>query len=50
MIVKKYDEYMSPINDKVFSTNIKIGFGFGMSQFATFFSFAAMFYGAGMIM
>lgn len=31
MIVAKYVEWMSPVNDQVFRTNIKIGFGFGLS-------------------
>jgi ATP-binding cassette subfamily B (MDR/TAP) protein 1 len=41
---------MKPIDDLTFKTNIKIGLGFGLSQFATFFCFSAMFYGAALIL
>ena len=50
MIVAEYVNYMAPIDRVTLCTNIKIGFGFGLSQFTTFVCFAAMFYGAGVLM
>jgi hypothetical protein len=31
MIVEKYREFMGPIADATSKTNVKIGFGFGLS-------------------
>jgi len=49
MIVQKYVDYMSPVNKVTYVTNIKVGFGFGLSQFTQFACFAAMFYAAGVL-
>jgi ABC-type transport system involved in Fe-S cluster assembly fused permease/ATPase subunit len=50
MIIAKYEEYLAPVNAVTYTTNIKIGFGFGLSQFTQFGCFAAMFYAAGVLM
>lgn len=31
LIVEKYIEYMAPVNEVTYKTNIKMGFGFGLS-------------------
>lgn len=41
---------MEPVNAVTISTNIKIGFGFGLSQFTIYGCFAGMFYGAGLLL
>ena len=50
MILSKYQELLQPLNDVAVSDNIKIGLGFGFSQFAMFGTFAGMFYGAGVLL
>jgi hypothetical protein len=50
MIVDKYREFMAPVNAVTFTTNIKIGFGFGLSQFTQFACFAGMFYFGGLLL
>ena len=50
MIVDKYTALLAPVNAITFTTNIKIGFGFGLSQFTMFVCFAGMFYAGGLIM
>jgi len=41
---------MEPVNAITLTQNIKIGFGFGVSQFTMFGCFAGMFYGAGLLL
>lgn len=47
LIVAKYEEFFAPVNALTLRTNMKIGFGFGLSQLTQFGAFAAMFYAAG---
>jgi hypothetical protein len=50
MIVARYRMLMEPVNALTFTQNIKIGFGFGLSQFTMFGCFSGMFYGAGLLL
>jgi len=50
MIVARYNLLMGPVNAATFVTNIKIGFGFGLSQFTQFACFAAMFWAGGLLL
>jgi len=50
MIIKKYEEYLEPAYQTSRSGHLKIGAAFGISNFAQYFTFAAMFYGGGLIL
>jgi ABC-type transport system involved in Fe-S cluster assembly fused permease/ATPase subunit len=50
MIVARYRKLMEPVNAVTLTQNVKIGFGFGVSQFTMFAAFAGMFYGAGVLL
>lgn len=41
---------MAPVNALTMKTNVKIGFGFGVSNFFQFGVFAVMFYAAGVLL
>lgn len=50
LIIKKYVEYLEPAYLKSRAGHLKIGAAFGISNFAQYFTFAAMFYGGGLIL
>jgi len=50
LVVKQFRDYLLPGHKKANTTYIKIGMAFGLSQFGQYFVFAAMFYGAGILM
>ena len=50
MLVTKYEELMGPVNSITYASNVKIGFGFGVSQFMMFACFAGMFFGGGIFL
>jgi len=50
LVVKQFSDYLLPGHIKAKWTYVKIGMAFGLSQFGQYFVFAAMFYGAGVLM
>jgi hypothetical protein len=49
MLVKKYREYMDPVNALAVKTYIKVGMAFGTTQLTNYINFGLMFFFAGII-
>ena len=50
LIIQKYESYLKPSHDTAKSAHLKIGLAFGVSQFSQYATFAAMFYGGGLVL
>lgn len=50
LIVERYKQFLAPVYKMAIKGNIKMGFAYGFSQFMTFASISAMFWGGGFFM